>query len=109
MCWAQGGWGEAGGEEGGVLDGVEDVEVGEGADDGEEDDGLDGRVCGMEREGPEEKAHRRDGASSCRPVPQTFISNSRPILGTPSPGHPPPPQPQTHRSPFHPLPSVRSY
>jgi hypothetical protein len=35
-----------------VFDGVEDVEVGEGADDGKEDDGFYGSVCCMESEWP---------------------------------------------------------
>ena len=41
----------------GMLDGREDVEVGECTNDGEEDNGLYGRVGCMQREGPEEGAH----------------------------------------------------
>jgi hypothetical protein len=69
--WAEGGWGVVLGEEGGVFDGIEDVEIGESADDGEEDDGFYGCVCCMEGKGPEEKAHRSRAVS--RTIAPTFL------------------------------------
>ncbi|KAF9529997.1 hypothetical protein CPB83DRAFT_851400 [Crepidotus variabilis] len=44
-------------EEGTMFDSVQDVEIGESADDAEEDDGFDGGVCGVESEGAEEGSH----------------------------------------------------
>lgn len=49
--------GGGGVEEGGVLDGGEDVEVRERADDAEEDDGLDGCVRCVQRKGAKQGAH----------------------------------------------------
>ena len=43
VCWAERGR-EGGSEEGGVLNGGEDMKVSESTDDGEEDDGFDGSI-----------------------------------------------------------------
>jgi hypothetical protein len=51
-----------------MLDGVEDVEVGEGADDTEEDNGFDGCVSRMQREWPQEDsdaAEHGDNSGMC--------------------------------------------
>lgn len=77
MCRTEG-WGRiwciGGGEEGGVFDGVEDVEIGKGADDAEEDDCFYGCIGCMKSEGLEKDAH------DCCPVQDPARVREQPVV-----------------------------
>lgn len=85
VCGAERGGGVVRREEGRVFYGVEDVEIGEGADDGEEDDSLYWCVRGVQRKRPQEKAHCKRAEFTRTISPTTFylklslqIKNNRP-------------------------------
>ncbi|KDR72569.1 hypothetical protein GALMADRAFT_754079 [Galerina marginata CBS 339.88] len=78
-------------EEGRVLDGGEDVKVGEGADDAEENDSLNRRVGGVQREGAEKGAHGRCCTEESRTEQKQYLVRSHSLFYPTHLSYPEPP------------------